>query len=288
MRPRLLIRAGSTLCVSVGLALWAPAVSPQVKAPAGAAPAASGAARGKPAKLDAAAVLADLSDPQNMGRGLAAAQGAGAAAKVVLSRIEELLQKGLPPDLAALAIGALGAIGAPSSSEVVAKYAQHRDVRVRRAAVAALARTGGPEAKAALLRGLRSSDATVRGLSASGLRYAGDKESVADLTKALERGVSVAAPSIGALCAGSQCDDLLLRRFAKLAAATQKATLEAMLGRKPAPPDDVLLRAVDAARAALGPEEKAYFQSLKAAFKGSAAVRKTLEAAGRGAKEARP
>jgi HEAT repeat protein len=290
MQPRFLIRQGSALCVALGLTLSAHGVSSQVKAPqVKATPAASATAteKGKPAKLDAAALLEDLSDPENLGRGLAAAQSAGPAASVALPRIEELLQKGLPPDLAALAIGALGAIGARSSSEVVAKYMQHRHVQVRRAAAEALGRTGGPEAKAALLRGMRSSDAEVRSLSASGLRFAGDKDSVPDLVKALDRGVTAAAPSIGALCAGFDCDEVLLR-FHTLPAAAQKATLEAMLGRKPRLPDNVVLPAVDLAEAAFGAEGAAYFQSLKAGFKGSTSVRKALEAAGRPPKGAKP
>jgi HEAT repeat protein len=259
------------------------AVAPAKSAVAPAKGDASPAKGPRASKLDAAAVTAQLASPDTMAAGLAAAQAAGAGAKAVAPRIEELLVKGLPPSLAIAAIGALGAIGEASSSAAIAPYVKHRDAEVRRAAAQALARTRGPAAAAALLRGLRSNDAELRSLSATGLRAAGDKDSVPDLVKALDRGIAEAAPSIGALCEGA-CKELLAR-LDKVRPDVRRATLEAMLVRKPALPDDALVAAVEKIRSDPDPSARAYFQGLKKVFKGSKTVRKALEAAAQPAKE---
>ncbi len=173
---------------------------------------------------------------------------------------------------------ALGAIGAPSSSAVIGPYLQHRSADIRKAAALALARTGGPDAALALRKGLRSSDAEVRSLAASGLGRAGDDQSVPDLARALDRGILEAAPSIGALCAGTQCDDLLAR-LEKLPLEKQQATLEAMLHRKPPLANDLLLKAIAKVQLATGASTKAYFSSLERSYWGTARVKKALDAA---------
>jgi len=285
--------------VALGLLLGSAGLSrAQAKAPAaplakpvsaatGAGKATGKSAPRKPPKLDVAALEARLAQPETLAAGLADVAAAGAAAKKLAPRIEELLKKGLPVELAIAAVRALGATSAPSSSAVVAPYVQHRNAELRAAAAHALASTRGPDASVALRRGLRSNDAAVRALSASGLRFAGDQESVPDLLRALDRNVTEAAVSIGALCSAAQCDDLIAR-LDKLAPDVQKATFETMLQRKPALPDDVLIRAMDKARIAAGPSAKAYLQGLEATFKGSKPVKKALEAAARAAKEPAP
>ena len=182
---------------------------------------------------------------------------------------------------------ALGAIGSAGSSAAIAPYVRHRRAEVRGAAALALARTRGPEAATALRLGLRSSDAALRALSATGLGAAGDEDSVPDLAKALDRGVVEAAPSIGALCVGAQCDDLLAR-LDKVAPDTARAVLEAMLARKPALPDDVLARAVSKVNPAVGTSAKTYFSSLAKAFKGSKKVQRALDAAAHPPRETKP
>jgi hypothetical protein len=256
-------------------------------AAAGATSAAAVAKAAKPPKLDAAQTEARLARPETLASGLADVLAAGAAAKTLAPRIEELLQKGLPPVLAIDAVRALGAIGATSSSAVLAPYVQHRNADLRRATAEALGRTRGAEAEAALRRGLRSDDAILRRVSASGLRSAGGTASVPDLLRALDRDVGEAGPALGALCSGTQCDDLI-GRLDKLAPALQKTTFEAMLERRPALPDDVLLRALPRVKVAAGTSAKVYFQGLKAAFKGSKKVQKALDLAARPLHEAPP
>lgn len=248
-----------------------------------AAPAAKPAKPAKPAKLDPAKVAEDLARPETVAVGLAAVVSAGPAAKKLAPRIEELLSKGLPPEPAVTALDALGAIGAPGSSAVIAPYVKHRSAAVRAAAAHALARTGGPGAEGALRAALRSTDAALRVVAAFGLGSVGGRESVPDLLRALDLGVNDAAPSIAALCEGARCDELLTRSE-KLPADTRRAALRALLRRKPALPDDVLLRAIEKAKASEGASAKGVFQDLKASFKGSSRVRAVLEAASKGGK----
>ncbi len=101
-----------------------------------------------------------------------------------------------------------------------------------------------------------------------------------DLLRALDLGVAEAAPSIAALCSAAQCDELFAR-WQRLSAEGRRAVLSAMLKRKPALPDAVLLRAVDALQASEGASAKAFFQGLEASFKGAAKVRAALRAAAR-------
>ena len=237
----------------------------------------------KPAKLDPAKVIEDLARPETLSAGLAAVASAGPAAKKLAPHIEELLSKGLPPEHAASAMGALAAIGAPGSSVVVAPYVKHRSAAVRKAAALALGRTGGPAAEGALRAALRSTDAALRAAAASALGSAGDEGSVPDLLRALDLQVIEAAPSIAALCSGARCDELLAR-WEKLPSETRRATLAAFLKRRPALPDDVLLRAVGMLKAAEGASAKGVFHELKASFKGSSRVRAALEAASKGGK----
>ncbi len=244
-------------------------------------------ASASPGKLDVTAATAKLGDPATAAEGLAMVTNAGAAGKVLAPRIEGMLRAGLPPSLAVDAIKALEGMGPLATPALIAPYVQHRDAGVRWAAAGALSHTRSPEGAAALRKGLRSSDAKLRALCASGLGAAGDKESVPDLVKALDRGISEAAPSIAALCVGPSCDDLVAR-LDKLPAVTAKATFETMVRRKPALGDDLLIAAVEKVKPIVGASAKAYFSSLAKGFKGSKKVQKALDAAARPAKGARP
>jgi len=287
--------------VALGLAglLSAASISAQTKGSGatpekGAAPASKAAPKSSasptkaPAKkIDLALVSAQLSAPATLALGLADAESAGSKAKTLAPRIEELLAKGLTTDLTLAALSALGAIGAPTSSAVIAPYVQHRNADVRKAAALALAQTGGPDAANALRKGLRSSDATLRSLSAIGLGRAGDEQSVPDLSRAIDRGILEAAPSIGAIGSATQCDELLAR-LDKLPIDKQQATLEAMLHRKPALGTDLLLRAIAKVQAATGELTRAYFSSLERNYWGTARVKKALDAAAHAPKSAAP
>ena len=234
----------------------------------------------KPAKLDPARVTEDLAHPETARAGLEAVRAAGPEAKKLAPRVEELLSKGLPADLAIAASDALGAIGSPGSSAALAPYVRHRSAAVRKAAVIALGRTGGPAASDALRSALRGGDPEVRGAAAASLGSAGGAESAPDLLRALDLGVAEAAPSVAALCSAAQCDELLAR-WPRLSAEGRRAALSAMLKRRPALPEAVLLRAVDATKVSEGASAKAFFQGLEASFKGAAKVRAALRAAAR-------
>jgi len=288
---------GKLAAVTLALAMIGPAHG-QPAAPPPAVPTAPAASSGspappaaraprspaKPARLDEAAVAADLARPETIARGLAALHAAGPAAKKLAPLVEELLVRGLPPDLAVTAIAALGSIGAQSSSAAIAPYMSHRSAAVREAAAEALSNTRGPQAAAALAAGLRSGDATVRDLSAKGLRFAGDGDSVPDLLRALDRGELGAAPSIGALCEADQCKELLQRwelvvRWERIVPGAQAKVLGAMLARRPRLPDALLLLAVERARASESPSTKEYLRSMKKSRDLSPRVRKLVEAA---------
>ena len=247
----------------------------------------------RPPRLDPDAIAADLARPDTIASALAAIQAAGPDAKKLAPLVEDLLARGLPPDLAPAALAALGAIGEPRSSAAVAPYMSHRVAAVRRAAAEALARTRGPDAAAALLAGLRSTDAEVRRLSARGLRLAGDASAVPDLLRALDRGELDAAPAIAALCAPAACHELVARwevveKWDRSAPGAEKDVLDALLARKPPLPDDVLLAAIEEARSAASATTRASFRSAKKDFRLSPRVRRALEAASREPKEPPP
>lgn len=165
---------------------------------------AQGAAAGA---VDTKAIVQKIAsgDPAQMAAGLADAKDGAEKATAVAPAIEGVLARGATVPLAQAALEALGAIGASSSSAVVAPYLSHRSSELRRAAVRALADTGGPAAVEAFRAGLRSSDGMVRGFSATGLGNLGAREALGDLFTALERNVTEAAAAIGQLCQGEEC-----------------------------------------------------------------------------------
>src|SRR5262249_55848152 len=138
---------------------WAPAklaASALLLAMAGPAGGQSKPPTAPAAKLDGTAAAADLARPEKIAAALAALQAAGPSAKKLAPLVEDLLARGLPPDLAVAAINALAAIGAPGSSAAIAPYVSHRTAGVRKAAVEALGNTHGPQAASTLAAGLRS------------------------------------------------------------------------------------------------------------------------------------
>jgi hypothetical protein len=176
--------------------------------------AAQGKARPKAAKVaafDPQPIEAQLKsrDASQMRDALEAARQAGTRAAALSGVIQQLLRDGLPLDLTSQAIGALGALGAESSSKVLAAYAQHRDPKVRRDAARALMRTRGPEAVKALRRCLSDGDPGVRASGATGLGNLGARQFVPDLFLALERKNAEAGGAIGQLCNAEQCEQLL-------------------------------------------------------------------------------
>lgn len=265
-----------------------PAAGPSASAPAPPAPRASARppTPSKRPRLDPAALSADLARPGTIASALASIRDAGPAAKALAPPVEALLSRGLPPELAIDAIGALAAVGSRSSSEAIVPYMSHRSAAVRRAAAQALASTRGPEAASALAAGLRSTDAEVRRLSAIGLRDAGDSSAVPDLVRALDRGELDAAPALAALCPAAACGELLARwelvnRLDAGAPGAEKDMLEALLSRRPPLPDELLVAAVEKVAASTSAASRAYLSSMKRPPRASPRVRKALEASAR-------
>ncbi len=136
---------------------------------------------------------------------------AGPGASAAAPAVAEALGKGLSADLTKSAIETLGDLENEAGSAVLAHYATHRNVQIRRAAVKSLARTKGAAAAPAFRHALSDSDPAVRGTAASGLGAVKAKDAVPDLFVALDHRVDEAAASIGTLCNAQQCEELVTR-----------------------------------------------------------------------------
>lgn len=279
---------------TMALAMIGPAHGqPQPPGPSPAAPPPAPKIATKSARLDSTALAASLADPGSIAFALDAAREAGPAAKKLAPLIEEKLARGLPADLAEKAILALGALGAESSSHVIAPYLSHRTSAIRQLAAENIKNTGGPDAERALSLGLRSSHAEVRAASARGLRHLGSAAHVPDLLRALDRGEIEAAPAIAALSSSEQCRDLVARwdRLSGPDAAdsgVEARTLEALLTRKTKLPDDLIVAAVTKAAASKNPRSLAYLRSLKKPVALSPRVRDAIKLAISEGKERSP
>jgi HEAT repeat protein len=168
------------------------------------------AAKPSAAKVDVGPALQKLKsgDEGQIRAGLDDLRIAGAGAAPAASTVAEILARGLNEPLTQQAIETLGDLESPDGSPVLAQYATHRAVAIRRAAVKALTRTKGPAAAQALRKALGDSDAQVRGNAAAGLGALKAKDAVPDLFVALDHKVNEAAASIGQLCSSEQCDQL--------------------------------------------------------------------------------
>lgn len=207
MRLPILSRGLILAAVTVAATGFAAPPKPAPKAAPKAAPAAApkpvpkgnvGPAVAKLNGTDEGQIRSGLDDLRLLGP--AGAAGAGAVA--------DLLNKGLNDALTIQAIDTLSDIESPDGSTVLALYASHRNVSLRRAAVKALTRTKGPAAATALRKALGDQDAQVRGVAASGLGSLKAKDAVGDLFTALDHKVVEAAASIGQLCNAEQCEQL--------------------------------------------------------------------------------
>lgn len=133
---------------------------------------------------------------------------AGPGGAAAAPAVAEVLTVGLSLPLTQSAIETLGDLESDTGSAVLAKYASHRNAKLRRAAVKALTRTKGAPAAPALKHSLSDSDAVVRGTAASGLGSLKARDAVPELFVALDHRVNEAAASIGQLCTMDQCEQL--------------------------------------------------------------------------------
>ena len=179
--------------------------------PASAAPPkpASAAAKSAP-KVDVSGAIAKVKsgDEGQIQQGLDDLHTAGPAGAAGAAEVANLLGRGTNDLLTVKAIDTLADLESPDGSAVLALYATHRNVSLRRASVKALTRTKGPAAATALRKALGDQDAQVRGVAASGLGMLKAKDAVPDLFVALDHKVAEAAASIGALCTPDQCEQL--------------------------------------------------------------------------------
>ena len=133
---------------------------------------------------------------------------AGKAATAAAPIVAEILQRGLTLSLSEAALDTLGDVESESSAPILAMYAAHRNLTLRRAAVKALVHTRGLPAEKALRHALADADPMVRAVAATGLGTIGAHAAVGDLFSALDHKVVEAAAAIGQLCTPEQCDQL--------------------------------------------------------------------------------
>lgn len=136
---------------------------------------------------------------------------AGRSASHLASDVAALLERGASRALTEGALETLADLEVESVSTVVAPYAAHRDVKIRRLAVQTLARTKGALALRTLRQRLSDADPMVRGIAASGLGTLKARDAMPDLFVALDHKVAEAAASIGQLCAPKECDEFATR-----------------------------------------------------------------------------
>jgi HEAT repeat protein len=194
-------------CAAVLSASVASAQKPDATKPA---PAAAAKKEAKPAAVDVAPAVKKLEsgDPEQIRSALDDLRIAGPGAAAAGPAVAKVLAHGLTLPLTETAIETLADLESEAGSAAIAPYAQHRNLKVRRAAVKALARTKGAAAGPALRRALSDADPVIRGTAASGLGALKAKDAVGDLFVALDHKVNEAAASIGQLCAPEQCDQL--------------------------------------------------------------------------------
>jgi HEAT repeat protein len=232
------------LGILVSLTLVTPAfAAPPAPAPA-AAPAKPAA---KPAaKIDTTAAITKLKsgDEGQIRQALDDLRVAGPAGAGAATEVSNLLNHGVNEVLTTQAIDTLGDLESAEGTPVLAQYASHRNVALRRAAVKAIVRTKGAAAAPALKKALGDQDAQVRGVAASGLGALKAKDAVPELFVALDHKIPEAAASIGQLCNPEQCEQLAAK-IGKLPFDVVTGGLEQVLARPTTDmPDDAKIKII--------------------------------------------
>jgi HEAT repeat protein len=283
--------AWGTLSMVIGLTALGPARAAEESAtePKTAAPKAEKPGKapvgGKPQRVtvNVSALSAKLksSDPAALQEALEEAGSAGKGAAPLARPIEELLARGVTPEIDALALTTLGRVGAANSSDAILPYARHRSPEIRKKALLALVKTGGNATVGALRQALSDPDAGVRGVAASGLGAVKGHDGIDDLFRALDHQVTEAAASIGELCTPEECE--------KLAAKTGVFGLDVMTSGfdqimfRPTPeiPDEEKLKIVGRVRELGTQEANKYLRDLQGRWppNGSPKIKQALEQA---------
>jgi len=195
--------------------------------------------------------------------------------------IVEVLERGASAAVTQAALDTLGETEAEAASPVLATYAHHRDVALRRSAVQSLSRMRGAVAVSALRAALSDPDASVRGLAATGLGTIKAKESVADLFLALDHRVSEAAASIGRLCVGGECEHLA-SKLGSVPFDVVTSGLEQALSRPPPDvTDDVKVKIVGRVRELGTGQANRFLRDVQSKWpkKGSGRVKQAIDQA---------
>ncbi|MFW5739019.1 MAG: HEAT repeat domain-containing protein [Myxococcota bacterium] len=229
------------------------------------------------------AIIAQLDSKErnDVRDGYLAMQEMGSDAQAATPTANRVLARGLPVDLATVALRALGRVGHPSSSKAIRPYLRHRHLDLRREAVKALIRTGGPEAKTGLRQALSDADGMVRGMAATGLGELQASEHIDALFAALDRNVPEAAASIGQLCRPEQCEKFASRTGA-VAFDIMITGFDQILFRDAAQmPDDQKIRIIGRVRELGTGEANRFLKDVQARWPkdGSERVKKALDLA---------
>jgi hypothetical protein len=206
---------------------------------------------------------------------------AGPGAAAAAPAVAEALGHGLSADLSKAAIETLGDLESDAGSVVLAHYASHRNVVLRRAAVKALTRTKGMPAPAAFKHALSDSDPAVRSTAASGLGSLKARDAVPDLFVALDHRVDEAAASLGQLCNAAQCEELV-GRLGRLPFDVVTGGLDQVLFRPTAEvPDDLKIKVVGHIRELGTIEANKFLRNVQGRWpsNGSKRVRQSLDQA---------
>jgi hypothetical protein len=203
----------------------------------------------------------------------------GKAALSAAPWVGEVLMRGVTAPVAEAALDTLGDMETDSQVPIVAWYARHRVLAVRRAAIRSLVKGKGTLAVRALRRALADEDPAVRGLSATGLGALKAQEATMDLLAALEHGVPEAASSIGMICDTKECE-LLIAKLGRVPFDVVTSGIEQLLFRPATDvPDDVKIKVVGKLRELGTAESNKFLRDVQQRWpKGaSARVRQALE-----------
>jgi hypothetical protein len=143
--------------------------------------------------------LAQLQSPEPANISLAITTLRALSGREAALALTERVRKGLPPQLAELAVEALGSMNQPAVTPILVELTLHRRWQIRERAVTALGTLKMRTAVSALLYALDDPSAEVRSAAALALGRLGDPRALPALAVALERGVSGAMLALAQL-----------------------------------------------------------------------------------------
>jgi HEAT repeat protein len=200
-------------------------------------------------------------DPALLSQAIANLRGlAGRDAALALM---ERLRKGLPPQLAEIAVEALGSMNQPSVTPVLVELTLHRRWQIREKAVVALGALKMRTAVSALLYALDDPSPEVRSAAASVLGRLGDPRALPALASAMEHGVNGAMLALAQL--GNARHAELILKFATRDLQASEPALRTLLTR-PNLHISSKLAVVNTVRSLQQPEAQALIASWRSAL----------------------